>query len=355
MLGFRLASRLGAFSLEVEASVAKRTILVLVGESGSGKTTVLRLLAGLMRPDGGRIEMDGQTWFDGDRGTFVPARDRAVGYVAQDYALFPHLTAAENVAFGLRAVGMGRAEIARRVARALDRLKIAPLAGRRPAELSGGQQQRTAIARAMVLEPPLLLLDEPLSALDVQTRRSIRGELRRLLTGLPCTTVYVTHQPAEALVFGDTIAVLEAGHVSQCGTRDDLMRKPRSPFAAEFLGLNLLRGTVVGREESGLARVRVRGGDVFVPKCEGEELTMTVHPREITLALERPIGSARNVFEGEIDEVLPEPPSGELVRISLATAPPLVAEVTRESVAALALEPGRRVFASVKAAAVSIQ
>ena len=355
MLRFQFDSRLGAFTLEVEASVAERTVLVLVGESGSGKTTVLRLLAGVLRADRGRIEMEGRVWFDSDTGAFVPARERPIGYVAQDYALFPHMTAAENVAFGLRATGMANQEIARRVAGALQRLNIGPLAGRRPAELSGGQQQRVAIARALVLEPQLLLLDEPLSALDVQSRKSIRSELRRLLTSLSCTTIYVTHHPSEALVFGDTIAVLESGRVSQCGTRGDLMRKPRSAFAAEFLGLNLMRGTVVRRDESGLARVKVMGGEVVVPQSEGDEVTMTVHPREITLAIERPTGSARNVFEGEINEVLPEPPSGELVRISVATMPPLVAEVTRESVAALGLEPGRKVFASFKAAAVSIQ
>ena len=356
MLRFRLVSRLGSFSLEIEGSVEERSVLVLVGESGSGKTMVLRLLAGLMRPLRGVIATDGGVWFDGESGTFLPARDRPVGYVAQDYALFPHLSVAENVAFGLKALGAARREIGGRVHRALERLDAAPLAARRPHELSGGQQQRVALARALVLEPELLLLDEPLSALDVQARRSVRGELHRLLTSLPCATVYVTHNPTEALVFGDTIAVLESGRISQSGTRGDLMRKPRSAFAAEFLGLNLLRGTVVGRERSGLVRVSVRGGELFVPHVEGEgEVTMTVHPREITLALERPAGSARNVFEGEIEEIVPEPPAGELVRISVATSPPLVAEVTRESVEALGLGPGRRVHASFKAAAVSVQ
>jgi len=356
VLEFRLASRLGAFTLELEATAPARSVLVVVGESGSGKTTLLRLLAGLATPERGRIAVEGETWFDSERGELLPARERAVGYVAQDHALFPHLTAAQNVAFGLQALGLPARETATRVKAELERLGVAELADRRPSELSGGQQQRFALARALVLEPRLLLLDEPLSALDVQARREIRGELRRLLASLPCVTVYVTHQPAEALLFGDTIAVLEAGRVSQCGTRDDLMLRPRSAFAAEFLGVNLLRGAVTGRAPNGLAHVSAAGGEVLVPYAEDHgEVTVIVHPRQITLSLERPAGSAQNVFAGEIEELLPEPPDGSRIRVSLATHPPLVAEVTRESAEAMGLVPGRRVHASFKAAGLTIQ
>jgi molybdate transport system ATP-binding protein len=331
-------------------------VLVVVGESGSGKSTLLRLLAGLATPVGGRIAVDGETWFDSETGVFLPARARAVGHVPQDFALFPHLTSAQNVAFGLQAQRVPARETAARVHAALERLGVAALAARRPGELSGGQQQRVALARALVLEPKLLLLDEPLSALDVPSRRAIRGELRRLLESLSCATVYVTHQPAEALVFGDTIAVIEDGRLSQSGTRDDLMRRPRSAFAAEFLGVNLLRGKVTGRAPNGLARVSASGGEVLVPhEHEHGEVTMIVHPRHITLSRERPAGSAQNVFEGEVEELLPEPPDGSLVRVSLATRPPLVAEVTRESVEALRLAPGERVHASFKASGVSLQ
>ncbi len=356
MLEFQLTSRQGTFSLELGTSAPARTVLVVVGESGSGKTTLLRLLAGLARPESGRIAVEGKTWFSSEDGVCLPARDRAVGYVAQDHALFPHLTAAQNVAFGLRAQGTPARETASRVQAALERLGVAPLAERRPHELSGGQQQRVALARALVLEPQLLLLDEPLSALDVQARREIRGELRRLLASLSCVTVYVTHQPTEALLFGDTIAVLEAGRLSQCGTRDDLMLRPRSAFAAEFLGVNLLRGTVTGRAPNGLAHVSTSGGEVLVPyAADGGEVTVIVHPRQITLSIERPEGSAQNVFAGEIEELLPEPPDGSRIRVSLATHPPLVAEVTRESADAMGLVPGRRVHASFKAAGLTIQ
>jgi len=365
MLELSVASRLGAFQLDASLEVADRAVMVLVGESGSGKTTLLRALAGLLRPERGRIVVDGETWFDADRGVFRPAHDRAVGVVTQDVALFPHLSAAENVGFGLRAQGVAVAERRQRTAEALERLGIAALAGRKPRELSGGQQQRVAIARAIVLEPRLLLLDEPLSALDASSRRTIRAELRRLLDELPCMTVYVTHSPAEALSFGERITVLESGRVSQTGTREDLMRSPRSPYVAEFLGVNLFRGRLVGAEDvapeaAGSARIALPQGELVV--CErgapGEagsgDTAILVRPREITLALVRPTGTARNVFEGAIEELVPEPPDGELVRVSLGTTPRLIAEVTRQAVETFGLSPGRRVFASFKAAGVRV-
>ena len=355
MLELQVTKQRAGFALEASLSVADRTVMVLVGESGSGKTTLLRLVAGLLHPDGGRIEVDGECWFDGRPGGAWPASARRVGYVAQDYALFPHLSAAENVAFGLRAQGLPARLVRERVATALGRLGAEALAARRPHELSGGQQQRVAIARAIVLEPRVLLLDEPLSALDAQTRRTIRGELRRLLAELPCSTVYVTHSPAEALAFGERITVLEAGRVSQCGPRDELMRSPRSAYVAEFLGVNFLRGSRSAGGAEGGIRIALPQGELTLAAPGAEsDAAVVVHPREITLALERPAGSARNVFAGAIEELVPEPPAGELVRVSLATTPPLIAEVTRQAVDALGLAPGRVVFASFKASGVVV-
>jgi molybdate transport system ATP-binding protein len=356
VLDFQVAKRLGEFALEARMVVADHAVMVLVGESGSGKTTLLRLLAGLIQPDAGRIVVDDQVWFDGRQGQSLPAFERAVGYVAQDYALFPHLTAAENVAFGLRALGVPSMPRARaRVANALEQLGIGALAPRRPHELSGGQQQRVAIARALVLEPRLLLLDEPLSALDAQARRAIRGELRRLLAELRCSTLYVTHSPAEALAFGERIAVLEAGCVSQQGSREDLMKQPRSAYVAEFLGVNFFKGSRVAGAGDGAMRIALPHGELWIGGGgSAGEATAVVHPREITLSLERPGGTARNVFAGTIEELMPEPPAGELVRISLATTPPLIAEVTDAAVAVLGLRPGMRVFASFKAASVAV-
>jgi len=355
VLELKVASRLGAFQLEAELDAADHSVTVLVGESGSGKSTLLRCLAGLVRPERGRIVVDGEAWFDAGTAVWRPAPERAVGMVTQDYALFPHLSATENVAFGLRAERVPALERRQRVAAALERLGIASLAARRPHELSGGQQQRGAIARAIVLEPRLLLLDEPLSALDASSRRVIRAELRRLFDELPCMTLYVTHSPAEALSFGERIVVLESGRVSQSGPREQLMRSPRSPYVAEFLGVNLFRGALAGGASGGATRIALPQGELEVAERGGEgDVTVVVRPREITLALERPAGTARNVFEGEIEELVPEPPDGELVRVSLATHPPLIAEVTRQAVAALGLSPRRRVFASFKAAGVIV-
>ena len=236
MLEVSLGFRRGAFNLEAEFRVAERETLVLAGESGAGKSTLLHLLAGLLHPDRGRISVDGAAWFDANTALHRPAHVRPVGYVAQDYALFPHLSARENVAFGLRALGLSAAEIASRVAAALEQFALTEFANRRSGELSGGQRQRVALARALILEPRLLLLDEPLSALDLRTRRTVRGELKRLLAETPCITVLVTHSPAEALALGGRVAVLEAGRIVGVGTPEQLLRDSPSEYVAEFFG-----------------------------------------------------------------------------------------------------------------------
>jgi len=355
VLRARVLKRLGAFALEAALEAEDRSILVLVGESGSGKTTLLRLLAGLLRPDEGRITLGSDVLADTASGIAVPAEARAVGYVAQDHALFPHLSVFENVAFGLHASAVASGSVRSRVDAALRRLGVAELARRKPHELSGGQQQRVAIARAIVLEPRLLLLDEPLSALDLKTRQGVRGELRRLLATLPCVTVYVTHSPTEAMALGERIAVLERGRVSQQGTRDDLMRHPRSAYVAAFLGVNFFRGAPAGPLADGWERIATPEGDFAIARAAGEgQAALVVHPREITLSRERPAGSARNVFMGTIEEMVPEPPDGERVRVLLATSPALVAEVTQPSIEALGLRAGETVFAAFKATGVTV-
>ena len=324
---------------------------MLVGESGSGKTTALRLLAGLLDPAEGRIEVDGETYFDSARRLSVAASKRSIGYVAQDYALFPHLSVLENVAFGLRAARVPAAAARKRAATLLERFGIPGLWARKPDQLSGGQQQRVALARALAVDPRLLLLDEPLAALDLATRRVVRAELIRLLAELPCTTIYVTHSPAEALIFGHHVAVLENGRVRQSGARDELLRHPRSAYVAEFLGLNLFRGVVTSRTEDGLARVAVDGGELYLAEDakEGDEVHIVVDPREVVLSIERPQGSARNVFFGPIEELAPEPPLGDRLRVTVASRPALIAEVTRAAASAMALAPGRMAYASFKA------
>jgi ABC-type sulfate/molybdate transport systems ATPase subunit len=228
--------RLGGFTLGADLALPPRGVTVVAGESGAGKTTLLRAVAGLVRPDRGRIALDGATWFDAASGASLPPERRPVGWVPQDFALFPHLSAFENVAFGLRACRTPGGAIARRVGEALERLGVGALAGRRPGTLSGGQQQRVALARALVLEPRVLLLDEPLASLDVATRRRVRGELRQVLESLPCATLLVSHTPSDAFALGERIAVLEAGRITQVGTREELLARPGSDYVAEFLG-----------------------------------------------------------------------------------------------------------------------
>ena len=355
MLSAELHSRYGSFSLDLTLAVSRGSTLALVGESGSGKTTVLRLLAGLATPERGRISWDESPWYDQATRTQLPSWQRPVAYVAQDYALFPHLTVFENVAFGLRALERPGPELGERVGRELARFRLSDLARRKPHQLSGGQQQRVALARALVLDPTVLLLDEPLSALDLKTRRGIRSELRATLRSLTCATIYVTHSPLEALVFGDNITVLADGKESQHGTKEELLRHPRSAFVAEFMGVNLFQGRITGTDGTGVANFRSDVGDLavmdLVPAGD-DPAFVAVSPREITLHRQPPDGSARNVFVGRVIEIVPEPPHGERVRVALGTRPPLVAEVTRQAAVGLGLAEGMVVYASFKATGV---
>ncbi|HSE66571.1 MAG TPA: ABC transporter ATP-binding protein [Gemmatimonadales bacterium] len=355
MLQAQLAIKYGAFALDLEFEVPPGETLVLVGESGSGKSTVLRLLAGLSRPTSGRIVMDGMAWFDAAQKINLAPQEREIGWLPQDYALLPHLSVFENVAFGLKAHRTSKPEILERCQKALQQFGVADLANRWPLGLSGGQQQRVALARAMVLKPRLLLLDEPLAALDVQTKARVRGDLREMLSSLPCTTIFVTHNPLEAVVFGQRIAVLDGGRIVQSGTADRLLRQPRSPYVAAFTGVNLFRGRRSMPQPGGLSRIETDQGPVLVPGTEaGETPFVAVSPREITLYTVAPTaGSAQNLFRGPVMEIVPEPPFGERVRVVLGTRPPLVAEVTQAAVDRLRLAVGTQVYASFKATAVS--
>jgi molybdate transport system ATP-binding protein len=348
MLEIRVQHRLGEFGLDAELDAPDRSVTAIVGESGSGKTTLLRLIAGLAHPERGRIVADGEVWFGDGRARHATAR--SVGYIPQNYALFPHLDARENVAFGLRAQGARAGEARGRADAALDRVGLLDLATRRPRELSGGQQQRVAIARAIVLEPRVLLMDEPMSALDTRTRRALRIRLLGILAELPCTTLYVTHHPGEALAFGRRIAVMDGGRIVQSGSQEALLASPRTPYIADFLGVNLFGGTLGDREGDGI-RITLPEGTFVVGQGDA---TAIVRPKDVTISMQMPHGSARNVFAGTVQEIVPEPPSGDRMRVMLDTTPPLAAEITRETVRDLGLVPGARVYASFKASAVDL-
>lgn len=373
MLKALLDTHLNDFHLEMNLSAETGKTTVLLGESGAGKSTVLRLLAGLVHPRRGHISLDGITYFDSERHICVPPQERPFGYVFQDYTLFPHLNVFENVAFGLRAQHLPRQLIRQRVGEALEQVRLAGYDQRRSSQLSGGQQQRVAIARALALQPRLVLLDEPLAALDVQTRREVRQELRRILAGVAITTIFVTHQYLEALLFGHSILVIDAGKVIQQGSQRDLLEHPRSSYVAELVGVNFFRGRVVSCEANSLCTIQLRNGgraiEVMAAWEEhnrftrlpaiGEEAFVVVDPRSITLYQASPDSSARNVFHGEIVQLLRLGSvitnggrSDGRVRVSVmldSSMPPLTAEITAASAARMELSEGKSIYAAFKA------
>jgi molybdate transport system ATP-binding protein len=334
----------GALRLQVEVEVEVGEVLAVLGPNGAGKSTLVRILAGLLRPDGGRVAVGGETW--DDAGTFVPAHRRALGMVFQDALLFPHLTVVDNVAFGLRTRGTGRARARASAEDWLARVGLEGLGGRRPAELSGGQAQRAALARALVGDPALLLLDEPLSALDARTRLAVRAELRRHLAGFGGSTVLVTHDPVDAMALADRVVVVEEGRVVQTGTPAEVSRRPRTDYVARLVGLSLLPGTGEGR------LVRLDGGGmVAVAEAATGPVFAAVRPESVALYPSRPDGSPRNVWPAR---VVGATPHGATVRCELAGEVPLVADVTAASFAEMGLGPGAEVWATVKASEVAV-
>jgi iron(III) transport system ATP-binding protein len=284
-------------SLEVKPG----ELVSLLGPSGCGKTTTLRLVAGFLTPEAGEI------WI-GDRrlsspGTVVPPERRRMAMIFQSYALWPHMTVAQNVAYGLRfKPGIPRTDRDRRVREMLRVVQLAGFEARYPGELSGGQQQRVAVARALVVEPEILLLDEPLSNLDANLREEMRFEIRRLHEAFGITTLYVTHDQAEAMVISDRIAVLERGRVAQLGTGDDLFDRPRTRFVAEFIGrTNLVEGVAVAPDTvvRGDLRLRVAGNGL----ATGARIAFSIRPHQIALATS-PAGAERtNVLQGTVERV----------------------------------------------------
>jgi molybdate transport system ATP-binding protein len=339
----RLKVNRNAFVLDVQLDVDQGQTVAVLGPNGAGKTTLLRALAGLISIDG-RIELDGEVLEDSASRTHVPTEQRHVGLVFQDHVLFPHLNVLDNVAFGLQAQHRPDAkQIARRW---LDRAGLGDKASSMPRELSGGQAQRVALLRTLATEPRMLLLDEPLSALDVTIRAEVRRELSRQLASFGGVRLIVTHDPLEAIALADRLVVLENGHVVQSGSPDEVTARPRSRFVADLAGVNLLRGTARGdhvelRNGASIAAPDAGEGDVFV----------VIHPRAVALYLSRPDGTPRNVWQGQAEDI---DLHGERVRVRVNSPVPLVAEVTLAAVRELRLQAGAPVWVAVKATEVSV-
>ncbi len=336
----------GALALDVALHVAAGETLALVGPNGAGKSTLLAVLAGLLPAVHGRVVLDGRVLDDGEPRHFVAPEARGIGLSFQDHLLFPHLSAQDNVAFGLRARGVPRAA-ARATAREwLARVGIADLARRLPRTLSGGQAQRVALARALAPSPRLLLLDEPLAAVDASARLELRRELRAHLVSFVGPRVLVAHDALDAFALADRIAVLEDGRIVQVGTVAEICGRPRSRYTADLVGTNLLRGTV----REGVLHL-ADGGTLVVPAEHQGPVIATVHPRAIALFRERPAGSPRNVWSAAIAAV---EAAGDRMRVQLGGVVPLVAEVTPAAVAELGLARGGDVWVALKATEITI-
>ncbi len=329
------------FRLDMPLAVQPGEVVALLGPNGAGKTTALRALAGLQPLSGGRVDLAG-TCLDDGADVYVPADRRGVGVVFQDYLLFPHLSALDNVAFGPRCRGASRAESRATAQRWLDRVGLGDLAKRRPRQLSGGQAQRVALARALAMQPSLLLLDEPLAALDARTRLETRAELHRHLAEHPGPTLVVTHDPLDAFVLADRLVILEEGRVVQEGDAAAVTARPRTDYVARLVGLNLYRGrgtghTVVVHSGLALESADTVDGDAFV----------AFPPAAVALHRQAPEGSPRNTWEASVAGVTRH---GDSIRVSLHGGPgDASADVTPAGAAALGLVPGQRVWAAVKA------
>lgn len=304
----------------------------MIGPSGAGKSTLLRLVAGLLTPVDGRVECGGELWFDGRRST--PVDRRRVGFVFQDYALFPHMNVRANVSYGARVP----------VDPLLDQVGIKHLAKARPRALSGGERQRVALARALARDPRLLLLDEPLSALDPGTRAQVTDQLRATIERVEVPVLVVTHSYEEAVSLTSEAIVVEAGHITQRGSAAELLRAPQTPFVARFAGFNQLDGVA-----SGLDVVLESGHRLRLTEPASGRVAVLVAPWEVTVARTPPVGtSAQNHITGEITNILA---TGNRVRLSVG---PVMAELTAESVQRLELAPGGTATASFKSTAIQV-
>lgn len=344
--------RRGTFVLAASLAAAPGEVVAVLGPNGSGKSTLLGALAGLVPLSAGRISLGGEVLDDTADGRFVEPAHRPVGVVFQDYRLFPHLDVRDNIGFAPRARGAGRAA-SREAAQAwIDRFDLVALADRRPGQLSGGQAQRVALARVLAAQPFLLLLDEPLAALDARTRLDVRSALRSHLDDFAGPVVVVTHDPLEAMVMADRLVVIEGGRVVQQGTPGQVARRPATDYVARLVGLNLY----AGRLDHATHVVTLDGGGRLAASASevepaDERVLVAVSPTAISIHTE-PVGrtSARNVWEGSVAGI---ELVGDRVRVEVDGTPPCLVDITAAALADLDLRSGRRVWLSAKATEVS--
>jgi molybdate transport system ATP-binding protein len=336
----------GGFDERLELRVEDGEVLAVLGPHGSGKSTLLRTLAGMQPLAGGRIVLDDEVLDDPSAGRLVPPEHRSCGVLFQDYLLFPHLTAVANVAFGLRCGGHTKAEANRLAADWLERIGLSDRASAKPRRLSGGQAQQVALARVLATEPRLLLLDEPMAALDVSARGSVRHRLRRHLEAFAGSCVLVTHDPLDVAALADRLVIIEEGRVVQRGTLAGVTARPQTPYVAELAGLNLIRGHADGTR-------LVVTGEVTLETASpayGPRLA-TIAPRHVSLHPDRPAGVGVNRWPTRVAQV---DLTGDRARVLLEEPIPMAAELTAATLAELRLTDGSPVWASVDAERVEV-
>ncbi len=342
-LRFHGTARRGSFELTLSFAVGPGEVLGVLGPNGAGKSTLLRVIAGLQEMSSGSLEVAGQVWQDDER--FLPAEERRAGVVFQDYRLFPHLDVLDNVAFSARSAGGGRRASRAVAAEWLERLDLAELSGRRPHQLSGGQAQRVSLARALAREPDVLLLDEPMAALDAGARHEVRTFLREHLAEFHGPVVLVTHDPLEAMVLADRLLVVEGGHLVQEGPPAGVARRPASSYVARLVGLNLWAGHLDPDEGS----VHLDGGGTLSVATQAPpgRVLVSLRPSAITVHTERPgHTSTRNVWEGVVEDMQL---LVDRVRLQVGGPPPALVDVTQAAVSELGIDVGHRVWLSAKA------
>ncbi len=344
-LGLR---RNGGFELDVALTIEPGTTTALLGPNGAGKSTVVDTLAGMVAIETGRIELGGRCLDDPERRVFVAPEDRRIGVVFQRYLLFDHMSVADNVAFGPRSRRLGRRVAAERSRHWMEAVGIDGLAERRPPELSGGQAQRVALARALATDPELLLLDEPLAAVDIDARSGLRRLLMAHLETFAGPRLVITHDPAEAFLLADTIVVMEHGRITQVGSSEDIRRRPATGYVAALAGTNLLIGTNDG------GRLTLNDHPLTLQTSDAHTsgpVAITIHPNAVSLHPDQPHGSPRNTW---LTEVAAVEELGETTRIMLGDPLPIGVDITPAATAALALSVGSPIWASVKATEITV-
>jgi len=342
-----LSKDLGEFFLQdVTLDIKNGEYFMVLGPTGAGKTILLETIAGIYRVDSGRIFLDEQDITD------IPPRERNIGMVYQDYTLFPFLTVEENIGFGLKSRKVSKREIKRRVDELANLMGVFHLLHRCPGTLSGGEQQRIAIARALIMEPKLLLLDEPLSALDTQTTERLRQELKNVHSITNTTIIHVTHSFEEAFLLGSRMAVMDKGEIVQVGTPNEVFRKPESEFAAEFLGVgNLFQGE--SRVDNDIACIDVDGINIVSATLKPGTVHVSIRPEDILVSTKQIVSSARNSFKGKIASIVD---AGTILRIAVDVGidNPFIVAITRQSFDEMNLKTGGEVYITFKASAVHV-